>query len=106
MSEISQEYSDDEDIAPYNNNVHWPNSDAESEEDSEAHDDRAEEGPIDADGYHGDRQSVSSSSDIGGSDEVISRVVRGHVVKPIGTISIIPLCGDSLKAFVGESEIL
>ena len=55
MSEISQEYSNDEDIAPYNNNVHWPNSDAESEEDSEAHENRAEEGPVDADGYHGDR---------------------------------------------------
>ena len=78
MFEISQEYLDDEDIAPYNNNVHWPNLDAKSEEDSEEHDDYAGEGPIDADGYHGDRQSVFSFSDIEGSDEVTSVVDLCH----------------------------
>ena len=75
MSETSQGYSDDENIAPYGNNVHRHNSNGFAAESQEEHDDHAGEGPIDAaDRYHGDGQSVSSSSDIGESDEVSSVV--------------------------------
>jgi hypothetical protein len=38
-------------------------------------------------------------------DELFSRVVGGHVVKPISTICVVLLGSDSLEAFVGESEI-
>jgi hypothetical protein len=72
MSDISQEYSDDEDMAPYDDNLHNPDDcTAQSQEE---YDDRAEEGPIDTNEYNGDGQSVSSSSDIGESFEVSSVV--------------------------------
>jgi len=76
MSDVSQEYSDDEDIAPYDNNVHQCHSDGFAAASQKEYDDHAGEGPegfIAADRYHGDHgKSVSSSSDTGESDEVSS----------------------------------
>jgi hypothetical protein len=54
MSEISQEYSNDEDIAPYDDDMHDSGFAAQSQEE---YDSRAGEGPIDIDGYNGDGQS-------------------------------------------------
>jgi hypothetical protein len=59
---ISQEYSDDEDIAPYYDNMH--DSDGFAAQSQEEYDDHAGEGPVDIDGCNGDGQSVSSSSNI------------------------------------------
>ena len=70
MSDISPKYSDDEDIAPYDDNMH--DSDGFAAQSREEYDDRAKEGPIDTDGYYGDGQSVSSSSDAGESNKVSS----------------------------------
>jgi hypothetical protein len=39
-------------------------------------------------------------------DELISGVVGGYVVKPIGTICVVLLSSNSLEAFVCECEIL
>jgi hypothetical protein len=72
MSDMSQEYSDDEDIAPYDDNMHDLNGFAAQSR--EEYDDHAGEEPIDIDGHNGDGQSVSSSSDIGESFEVSSVV--------------------------------
>jgi hypothetical protein len=47
-------------------------SDCFAAQSQEEYDVRAGEGPIDTDAYNGDGQSVSSSSDAGGSDEVSS----------------------------------
>jgi hypothetical protein len=54
MSEISQEYSNDEDVAPYDDDMHDSCFAAQSQEE---YDSRAGEGPIDIDGYNGDGQS-------------------------------------------------
>ena len=67
MSDISQEYSDDEDIASSDDNT--DDSDSHAALSREEHDDRAEEVPIDIDGYTGDGRSVSSSFDTGESEE-------------------------------------
>jgi hypothetical protein len=72
MSDISQEYSDDEDIAPYYDNMH--DSDDFAAQSQEAYDDHAGE-PVDIDGCNGDGQSVSSSSNIGESYD-------SHVTQP------------------------
>ena len=70
MSDISPEYSDDKDIAPYDDNMQ--DSDGFAAQSREEYDDRAKEGPIDTDEYYGDGQSVSSSSDTGESNKVAS----------------------------------
>ena len=67
MSDISQEYSDDEDITPYNDNMHDSDGFAAVTRSIMT---VAGEGPIDTDGYNGDGTSVSSSSHIGESYEV------------------------------------
>ncbi len=72
MSDISQEYSDDEDMAPYDDNMY--DSDDFAAQSQEEYDDRVEEGPIDTNEYNGDGWSVSSSSNIGESFEVSSVV--------------------------------
>lgn len=69
MSDISQGYSDDEDITPYDGNMHGFAAQSQEE-----YDDRTAEGPIDADGQNGDGQSEFSSSDNGESFEVSSVV--------------------------------
>jgi hypothetical protein len=72
MSEISQEYSEDKDIALYDDNMH--DSDGFATQSEEEYDDRTREGPIDIDGHNGDGQSVSSSSDTGERYKVSSVV--------------------------------
>ena len=68
MSHISQAYLDDEDIAPYDDNMY--DSDGFTAKLQEEYDDRAGEESVDTDGYNGDGQSASSSSDIEESFEV------------------------------------
>ena len=70
MSDISQAYFDDEDIAQYDDNM--CDSDGLAAQSQEEYDDHAGEGPIDTDGYNGDGRSVSSSSDVEESFEVSS----------------------------------
>ena len=48
MSDISPEYSDDKDIAAYDDNMQ--DSDGFAAQSREEYDDRAKEGPIDTDG--------------------------------------------------------
>jgi hypothetical protein len=73
MYDISQEYSDDEDITLHNDNMYGLESlwTVLLQSQEEYHD-RAGEGPINIDGYNGDGQSVYSSSDNGEGDEVSS----------------------------------
>ncbi len=52
MSDIPQEYSDDEDMAPYDDNMY--DSDDFAAQSQEEYDDRVEEGPIDTNEYNGD----------------------------------------------------
>jgi hypothetical protein len=52
MSDISQEYPDDEDIAPFDDSMH--DSDGFAAQSQEEYDDRAKEGSIDTDGHNGD----------------------------------------------------
>jgi hypothetical protein len=67
MSDISQEYSEDEDIAPYEDKTH--DSDGFAAQFQEEYDGHAGKGPIDIDGDNSDGKSVSSSSNTGESDE-------------------------------------
>ena len=69
MSDISQEYFDDGDIAPDDDNIQNP--DGFAAQSQEEYDD-AGEGPVETGRYNKDGQSVSSSSDAGESDDVSS----------------------------------
>jgi len=70
MSDISQEYFDDEDIGPDDDNMQ-DSDDFASAQSQEEYDD-AGTGPVETGRYNEDGQSVSSSSDAGESDEVSS----------------------------------
>jgi hypothetical protein len=70
MSGISQEYFDDEDIAPYDDNTQ--DSDGFAAQSQEEEDDCAGEGSIETSQSNGDGQPIDSSSDAGESDEVSS----------------------------------
>lgn len=67
MSDLSQEYFDDKDIAPYDEDL-----DDFAAQSQEEDDDCAREGSIETNRSNGDGKSVDSSSDAGGSDEVSS----------------------------------
>ena len=69
MFDISQEYFDDEDIASDDDNIQ--DSDGFSAQSQEEYDD-AGAGPVETGRYNKDGQSVSSSSNVGKSDEVSS----------------------------------
>jgi hypothetical protein len=70
MSDISQEYFDNEDMAPYDDNMqNFTDFAAQSQEEDN---DCAGEGSIDTGRSNGDGQSVDSSSDAGQCDNVSS----------------------------------
>jgi hypothetical protein len=68
MSDISQEYFDDEDIGPDDDNMQ--DSDGFAAQSQEEYNDCAGEGLIETGRYNDDGQSISSSSDAGESDKV------------------------------------
>ena len=70
MSDISQEYFDDEDIGPDDDNMQ--DSDGFAAQSQEEYNDCAGEGLIETGRYNDDGQSISSSSDAGESDKVSS----------------------------------
>ena len=106
MSDISQAYFDDKDIAPYHDNMY--DSDGFTAQLQKEYNDRAEEEPINTDGYNGDGRSVSSSSDIEESFEVSSvadlypelQAIKGlgrlGLASELQCFSVLPKLGDKL----------